>query len=115
MYWPKIIRLVISIPCSGHDFSHNFSQNSLSMAIDQSTHGTYTSALNSYITFCHIPGFDIGPTQYTLTLMSPSNPHTSIQNLLIHTYLASPINLKHTYSMSAMLVKAHLYPMLCSV
>jgi hypothetical protein len=40
----------------------------LGMAIDRSTHSTYTSALNSYITFCRLHGFDIEPTQRTLAL-----------------------------------------------
>ena len=40
----------------------------LGMAIDRSTHSTYTSALNSYITFCCLHGFDIEPTQRTLAL-----------------------------------------------
>ena len=40
----------------------------LGMAIDRSTHGTYTSALNSYITFCRLHGFDIEPTPRTLAL-----------------------------------------------
>lgn len=38
----------------------------LGLAIDRSTHESYTSALNSYITFCHLHGFDIEPTQRTL-------------------------------------------------
>jgi hypothetical protein len=40
----------------------------LGMAIDRSTHSSYTSALNSYITFCRLHGFDIEPSQCTLTL-----------------------------------------------
>ena len=40
----------------------------LGMAIDRSTHGTYTSALNSYITFCRLHDFDIEPTPRTLAL-----------------------------------------------
>src|ERR1700729_2952129 len=40
----------------------------LGMAIDRSTHSTYTSALNSYITFCRLHGFDIEPTLRTLAL-----------------------------------------------
>ena len=40
----------------------------LGMAIDRSTHGSYTSALNSYITFCRLHGFDIEPTPRTLAL-----------------------------------------------
>ena len=40
----------------------------LGMAIDRSTYANYTSALNSYITFCRLYGFDIEPTQRTLAL-----------------------------------------------
>lgn len=40
----------------------------LGMAIDQSTHQAYTSALNSYVTFCRLHNFDIEPTQRTLAL-----------------------------------------------
>jgi hypothetical protein len=40
----------------------------LGMAIDQSTHSSYTSALNSYITFCCLHGFNIEPTPHTLAL-----------------------------------------------
>jgi hypothetical protein len=38
------------------------------MAIDRSMHGSYTSVLNSYITFCRLHGFDIEPTPHMLTL-----------------------------------------------
>jgi hypothetical protein len=40
----------------------------LGMAIDASTHLTYTSALNSYLTFCKLHDFDINPTPETLSL-----------------------------------------------
>ena len=40
----------------------------LGMAIDCTTHRNYTLVLNSYITFCHLHGFDIKPTPRTLTL-----------------------------------------------
>ena len=40
----------------------------LGMAIDRSTHGNYTSAANSYITFYCLHGFDIEPTPHTLAL-----------------------------------------------
>ena len=40
----------------------------LGMAIVRSTHGNYTSATNSYITFCRLHGFDIEPTPRTLAL-----------------------------------------------
>ena len=38
----------------------------LGLAIDRSTHESYSSALNSYITFCRLHDFDIEPTQRTL-------------------------------------------------
>jgi hypothetical protein len=38
------------------------------MAIDESTHLSYTSALNSYLTFCKLHNFDINPTPETLSL-----------------------------------------------
>jgi hypothetical protein len=38
------------------------------MVIDASTHLTYTSALNSYLTFCKLHGFDIKSTPETLSL-----------------------------------------------
>jgi hypothetical protein len=40
----------------------------LGMAIDTSTHLSYTSALNSYLTFCKLHDFDINPTPETLSL-----------------------------------------------
>ena len=38
----------------------------MGLAIDHSTHESYSSALNSYLTFCRLHGFDIEPTQRTL-------------------------------------------------
>jgi hypothetical protein len=38
------------------------------MAIDPSTHLSYSSALNSYLTFCKLHHFDIDPTPETLSL-----------------------------------------------
>ena len=38
----------------------------LGLAIGCSTHESYVSAPNSYITFCHIHGFKIEPSQQTL-------------------------------------------------
>ena len=40
----------------------------LGMAIDAATHLSYTSALNSYLTFCKLHNFDIDPTPETLSL-----------------------------------------------
>jgi len=40
----------------------------LGMAIDCATHDSYSSALNSYLTFCRLHNIDIEPTQWTLAL-----------------------------------------------
>jgi len=40
----------------------------LGLAIDRSTHDNYSSALNSYLTFCRLHDIDIEPTQRTLAL-----------------------------------------------
>ena len=40
----------------------------LGMSIETSTHLSYTSALNSYLTFCKLHDFDINPTPETLSL-----------------------------------------------
>ena len=42
----------------------------LGMSIDNSSHITYTSALNSYLTFCKIHKFDIMPTEQTLSFFT---------------------------------------------
>ena len=38
------------------------------MAIDCATHNSYSSALNSYLTFCRLHNIDIEPTEQTLAL-----------------------------------------------
>jgi hypothetical protein len=40
----------------------------LGMVIDRATHNNYSSALNSYLTFCRLHALDIEPTQRTLAL-----------------------------------------------
>src|SRR6202451_4648210 len=40
----------------------------LGMAIDRTTHDSYSSALNSYLTFCRLHNIDIEPTERTLAL-----------------------------------------------
>src|SRR6266436_9534182 len=40
----------------------------LGMSIDASTHLSYSSALNSYLTFCKLHDFNINPTPETLSL-----------------------------------------------
>ena len=67
----------------------------INLAIDQSTHESCSSTLNSYITFCWLHGFNIEPTQHTSPITSPSNPCISTQNLLTAIYLASATNLSH--------------------
>jgi hypothetical protein len=39
----------------------------LGLAIENSTHLTYTSALNSYLTFCKMHNFPIEPTEETFS------------------------------------------------
>jgi hypothetical protein len=39
----------------------------LGMSIDTSTAGTYSSALNSYLTFCKLHGLPVEPTPQTLS------------------------------------------------
>jgi hypothetical protein len=43
-------------------------QVALGMALDTSSHATYSSALNSYLSFCDMHNFPIDPTQQTLSL-----------------------------------------------
>jgi hypothetical protein len=40
----------------------------LSMTIDRATHDSYSSALNSYLTFCRLHNINIEPTERTLAL-----------------------------------------------
>jgi hypothetical protein len=40
----------------------------LGLAMDRATHDTYSSALNSYLTFCWLHDINIEPTQQTLAL-----------------------------------------------
>ena len=40
----------------------------LGLAIDRATHDNYSSALNSYLTFCRLHDINIEPTQRTLAL-----------------------------------------------
>ena len=58
----------------------------LGLAIDRSTHESYSSALNSYLTFCHLHGFDIEPTQqtfaYYVTFQSSHTDPKSVDSYL---------------------------------
>ena len=40
----------------------------LGMVINRTTHDSYSSALNSYLTFCRLHNINIEPTEQTLTL-----------------------------------------------
>ena len=68
----------------------------LGMAIDKSTHANYTSALNSYLTFCRLYGFDIEPTQCTLALYVTFQS-TYINPNSVDTYLSGICNQIETY------------------
>jgi len=50
----------------------------LGMAIDRTTHDSYSSALNLYLTFCHLHNIDIEPTERTLAL------YVTFQSTYIH-------------------------------
>ena len=68
----------------------------LGMAIDHSTHSSYTSTLNSYITFCRLHGFDIEPTPKMLA------PYVTFQSTYINpksvdTYLSGICNQIETH------------------
>ena len=58
----------------------------LGLAIDCSTHESYSSALNLYITFCHLYDFDIEPTQcmlaYYVTFQSSHIDPKSVDSYL---------------------------------
>jgi len=66
------------------------------MAIDCSTHRNYMSALNSYITFCRIHGFDIEPTPCTLALYVTFQS-TYINPKSVDTYLSGIFNQLKTH------------------
>ena len=68
----------------------------LGMAIDRSTHSSYTSALNSYITFCRLHGFDIEPTLKTLALYVTFQS-TYINPKSVDTYLSGICNQIETH------------------
>ena len=68
----------------------------LGMAIDRSTHGNYTSAANSYITFCRLHGFDIEPTPRTLALyVTFQSAHINPKS--VDTYLSGIANQLETH------------------
>ena len=68
----------------------------LGMAIDHSTHSSYISVLNSYITFCHLHGFDIKPAPETLVLYVTFQS-TYINPKSVDTYLSGICNQIETH------------------
>jgi hypothetical protein len=66
------------------------------MAIDRSTHATYTSALNSYLTFCQLHGFNVEPTPHTLALYV-TYQCTFINPSSVETYLSGICNQIESY------------------
>ena len=68
----------------------------LGMAIDRSTHGNYTSATNSYITFCCLHGFDIEPMPRMLALyVTFQSAHINPKS--VDTYLSGIANQLKTH------------------
>ncbi|TFY82032.1 hypothetical protein EWM64_g1983 [Hericium alpestre] len=66
-------------------------------AIDPSSHITYTSHLQSYLTFCKIHGFDMNPTPDTLSFYVVFMCH-HIQPRSVGQYLSGIVNqLEHLY------------------
>ena len=63
----------------------------LGMAIDTATHLSYTSTLNSYLTFCKLHDFDIDPTPETLSLYV-TYQSTFINPKSVDSYLSSIAN-----------------------
>jgi hypothetical protein len=63
----------------------------LGLAIDRSTHNSYSSALNSYLTFCRLHDIDIEPTQRTLALYITFQA-THINPKSVDTYLSGIAN-----------------------
>ena len=68
----------------------------LGMALDRSTHSSYTSALNSYITFCCLHGFDVKPTEQMLALYVTFQS-TYINPKSVNTYLSGICNQLETH------------------
>jgi hypothetical protein len=66
------------------------------MVIDESTLNNYTSALNSYITFCRIHGRSIEPTQDTLSFYTVYMCH-QIKPSSVDTYLSGICNQLEVY------------------
>ena len=81
----------------------------LGMAIDTATHLSYTSALNSYLTFCKLHDFDIDPTPETLSLYV-TYQSTFINPKSVDSYLSGIVNQMETFfSMLEKIVTAPSY------
>lgn len=63
----------------------------LGLAFDASTHQTYSSSLNSYLTFCELHHLDIEPTAQTLSLYVMFMAH-HIEPRSIRTYLTGIVS-----------------------
>src|SRR6202167_589776 len=63
---PPTSRQPVRLPCTLDHLVHERSML-LRMAIDHSTTGTYSSATNSYLTFCKLHNMPIDPTSETLS------------------------------------------------
>ena len=68
----------------------------LGMAIDRSTHNSYTSTLNSYLTFCRLHNLDIEPTPCNLALFITFQS-TFINPKSVDSYLLGIANQLKTY------------------
>ena len=68
----------------------------LGMVIDTATHLSYTSALNSYLTFCKLHDFDIDPTPETLSLYV-TYQSTFINPKSVDSYLSGITNQMETF------------------
>ena len=68
----------------------------LGMSIDASTHLSYTSALNLYLTFCKLHDFDINPTPETLSLYV-TYQSTFINPKSVDSYLSGIANQMEAY------------------
>ncbi|KAF8234500.1 hypothetical protein L208DRAFT_1548935 [Tricholoma matsutake] len=63
----------------------------LGLSIDESSNLTYTSALNSYITFCRLHHFPIEPTEETLSFFAVYTS-TFIKPNSVNSYLSGVVN-----------------------
>ena len=68
----------------------------LGMALDCSTHNSYSSVLNSYLTFCRLHSLDIKPTRQMLTLfITFQSAHINPNS--VDTYLSGIANQLQTH------------------